>query len=699
MVMTVCVRLVRHARDVWPQALPNIIKLFTAHLIDARTEYYNKINNPIRPSLIRQLTFKCNRMLSQLSVSGSRYPVLSGTHQQRAQFDLIRKMMTHQPPLPINQEGHRALTKILLLLRKTPQERDWALLQARSWPPFKISRTRLDDPKDREYGTSTAGKSIHFMQGYGYPMRNWDLIAQVYSGWNPDGSPAVQQRALTPAVPTSVAGEPGMDELHAAIVASTRTIPEAWAAFLKFDSPDGKWRAIYMAMFKKLLVQEMPKHQRPKGLVHPENIPAVSGDGMEVFPPPSSPLEAIYLPSEPPTVEAFLDTLLERKFPIFGELMNMLLEKAPSLDFGLKVWSAGKLLRIGANQRTSWSTDHLLLLKSESQDHVDVLPKLPNDLVTAFVSFVTTHASTSTARLALVDRTGLPAGSWLLRPEHGLVYAYRLLMYYSPPHASAWNRLLKALTVRASLRHAISGSNRTKERFFPLVAWAMSGNVMRSMVAAGATPDHLSFQHMCDIAQQAAVSVKVHGLDRKKAILEGIEEQEDVERELVEAQLLMSQGSSLLRRRFVQLVGLDKERSTLEYDNPTGRGATPSHLAIPKAVVLHKYVRALGLLGDHEGIYSLVRWMVSAASDLHELQDTQLNGRQHMRRLIIALRVWLESPSRDFLLAERQIEIEPATEELVQLVRSEVEHVKRWGGWPSDDQVEKYSSRYQNYWS
>jgi hypothetical protein len=179
--------------------------------------------------------------------------------------------------------------------------------------------------------------------------------------------------------------------------------------------------------------------------------------------------------------------------------------------------------------------------------------------------------------------------------------------------------------------------------------------------------------------------------------LEGVDGQVDLDREFVEAQLLMSQGSSLLRRRFVQLVGLDRGRRFLEDDRQSNRTTMPHHLAIPKAVVLHKYVRALGILGDHEGIFSLVRWMVDAASDLHELQETQLNGRQHMRRLIVALRVWLECPSRDFVLSERGIEIKPATEELMHLVRSEVDNVSRWAGWPSHSDVDKYCRRHQNY--
>ena len=120
----------------------------------------------------------------------------------------------------------------------------------------------------------------------------------------------------------------------------------------------------------------------------------------------------------------------------------------------------------------------------------------------------------------------------------------------------------------------------------------------------------------------------------------------------------------------------------------------PNYLTVPKAAVLHKYVRALGILCDHEGIYSLLQWMVRAANELHELQDTQLSGRRHMRQLIVSLRVWLECPSRDFVLADRGVVLGPADLDLVQLAQQDVEQVRRWGGWPSDSDVSKYCNRH-----
>jgi hypothetical protein len=689
MIMAICVRLVRHARDVWPQALPNITKLFSTYLLESRAQYHKAIDKPMSSSLLQQLTFKCNRMLSQLSLNGKTYPVLSATHQQRAQFDLIRKMMQYQPGLRINQEGHRALTKTLLLLKKTPQERDWAMLQARTWPPFKISQTGLDEPKDRKYGTSTAGKSIEFMRAYGYSMRTWDLIAQVYTGWNPDGSPAIQRRALTPAVPTSFGGEPEPSDLHAAIVTSTRTLPEAWSAFLKFDTPGGKWRAIHIAMLKKLLMEEKQKNRfvRPRAYAKKEQV--LAGDGIELLPEPTSPLEVLYLPSEPPSLEELFDSLVDRGFPVWGGMMCMLLENSPSFKFGLKVWNSGKFLKSEYTSRAVWSQEHLLFLSSAEQRELDSLPVLPNDLVTAFITWVSAFPH-SISDLAFLDRHDLMAGGWRLRANHSLVYAYRLLVYYKTTHIKAWNSLLEALTDRTAFRYAISRHDRTRERFWPLVAWAMTGNVLRSMKSAGAVPDHMTFQHLCDIAMNAGVTVQLHNLDQEDTRLVGFGDQVEVEKEFVEAALLFSQGPSILRRQFARLVGLDKDRHD---DHPN----MPSHLAIPKAAVLHKYVRALGILGDHEGIYSLVRWMVDASTDLHELQETQVNGRYHLRKLIVALRVWLECPSRDFVLSEGGIRLGSASNELVELARQEVESVKLWGGWPSDAAVEAYCSRSPNY--
>ena len=688
MMTVLCIRLVRHARDVWPQALPNITKLFATYALDARAQHHTRIGKPIGSSLLKDLTFKSNRMLGQLSLHGKTYPVLSGVHQQRAQFDLIRKMMRFQPALSINREGHRALTKTLLLQKRTIQERDWASLQARSWPPFKISRNRLDDPKDRQYGTSTAGKAIDFMRAYGYHMRVWDLIAQVYTGWNPDGSPSVQRRAMTMSVPTSFRGEPEVDELHAAMIGSTRTIPEAWAAFLKFDLADGLLRATHMAMFKKLLIHEKPLGRPPRLTVEEDRRRSFAGDGIEVLPPPTSPMESIYLPSEPPSIDSFYDSLFGRGIPIRDPTMSLLLEKAPSLAFGLKVWNDGQILKFDNESKPTWSTEHLTLLKAPERERIDIMPDIPVQLLTALVACLCNFTH-SVSHFALLNSANLRVGSWWLDADHSLVYAYRLLSVYKVSSARAWNYVLNALCRRSSLQYALLSQSKTRERFWPLIAWAMAKDVIQGLIAVG-TPDHKTFQHLCDITMEAGVVVRLHGLDNEETRFVGTEDQTDLEKEVLEASIFLSQGSGLLRWHFARLVGLHQDGSASKL---SARANIPQVSVMPTAAVLHKYVRALGILGDHEGIYSLVRWMVQAANELQELQDTQLNGSLHMRRLVVSLRVWLECPSRDFVLADRAVVLEPAGEDLVQLVRQAVAEIKHWGGWPTDAEVDKYCRR------
>lgn len=692
-IMILCVRLVRHARDVWPQALPNITKLFTSYVLDARKQCHSLVDRDMSPSLLRELTFKCNRMLSQLSLIGRVYPVLSATHLQRAQFDLIRKMTQFNPALNINREGHRALTKTLLLLKKTTQERDWASMQARSWPPFKVSRTGLDDPKDRTYGSSTAGRSIDYMRAYGYPLDTWDRIAQVYTGWHPDGSPSIQQRSFISAVPTSLAGEPKVDELQAAMIGSTRTLEEAWAAFLKFDAHRGRGRAVHMTMLAKILVHENEGRKRPKALKHPDNVPVFAGDGTEIAPAPTSPMEAVYLPITPPTADDFFTTVLEEKVPIEGDFMNYLVENAPSFDFAMRVWNVGKVPFVDQDGNSNWSTEHVALLRVPDQIELNSLPNLSDDLVSALISCLCNHPH-QVEDLALLDRSELRVAGWTLRASHSLTYAFRLLLYYRPAFAKPWNTLLSGLAQRGSFQHAIDYRDRIRARFWPLAAWAVSGDVIRHMNAAGIIPDHATFRHLCLITHDAAIVARGVNQEQEHFRSWGDDGQRDESRQTYEAAAILSRASSLLRRQFARLVGLDKgERQR------NSSSGLPRFLAVPQAAVLHRYVRALGLLSDFEGIYSLVRWAVEAADDLHELQETQVNGHQHLQRLIVAIRVWLECPERDFLVAEHGLKLEPAPDELVQLVRQEIEKVKRWSGWPSDSAVNAYCSRHDNYYA
>ncbi|KAB2575752.1 hypothetical protein DBV05_g5668 [Lasiodiplodia theobromae] len=174
--------------------------------------------------------------------------------------------------------------------------------------------------------------------------------------------------------------------------------------------------------------------------------------------------------------------------------------------------------------------------------------------------------------------------------------------------------------------------------------------------------------------------------------------------------------SHFLRSLFNKVVGQD----TLVHNEPhlatvgdrepvTARKA----LSVPRPATLHAYIRALGIMGDYEGLLSVASFMHDNVSGLLQHCDNELNGYVRLRRTIVALRCflersWEEQSEQQALPAisdelseldelaqstdqEDETTGEHAPEELVMLVRDKVENLAaKWGHWPSDGEVEEY---------
>jgi hypothetical protein len=270
------VRLFRHARIVWAAGLVNISALVATFLLP-RDDHGLPLNLTVKQ--LARRTELCNTALRLLSIETSINPMKSAVYQQRAIFDLIRAMHQYHPQLPVTRDGYHALTTVLIRLKKTPQERDWASLKSKSWPPFKESKTRLDDAKDLDYGLSRGAQAIRFMQEYGYEVEPRDMIAQTLSGWHPDGSPTIQVRAqLERDHPLSLRGShtPRGDITEvtepnqiAALIESTRTLEEAWACFLEYQQSVGQRSpAPYFSLLRKIVAHRENQRkidvERPK---------------------------------------------------------------------------------------------------------------------------------------------------------------------------------------------------------------------------------------------------------------------------------------------------------------------------------------------------------------------------------------------------------------------------------------------------
>jgi hypothetical protein len=144
----------------------------------------------------------------------------------------------------------------------------------------------------------------------------------------------------------------------------------------------------------------------------------------------------------------------------------------------------------------------------------------------------------------------------------------------------------------------------------------------------------------------------------------------------------------ILKEQFDQLVlpasktSEQAEQSIFATNNTSdARLALPSMLHTPSPATIHAFVRALGSIGDDDGLLHLLQWMSRSADLLKEAADEHSNGDKMTHRALVAIRVFLE---------RRQ---EQAVDNRVpsDVVQEAYDLVRRTGwDWPSDADVEDY---------
>jgi hypothetical protein len=139
---------------------------------------------------------------------------------------------------------------------------------------------------------------------------------------------------------------------------------------------------------------------------------------------------------------------------------------------------------------------------------------------------------------------------------------------------------------------------------------------------------------------------------------------------------VFTNGPRRLRTLFLALTGANTDASS---SSLTGNHPAPH---IPGPVALHYYVRALGMFSDFEGLYSFTTWATANHAGVTARAEAVSNGPRMWRTTLVAVRAALEGNMR--------FGTSKAPDELVQLVRGQVEGVAEWGGWPSDEEVDVY---------
>jgi len=732
-VMVIFVRLLRHARKVYPEAVVSIAALLAAHLRRHSREARTK---PHSSRAIARVTFLFNSAIWLLSCPTSMRPFQSIVYQQRAQFDLLRAMGEFEPPLTIDQEGYRAVTRVQLAHKKSMQERDWASMKAKSWPPWKEDRLGLDTEKGPDYGVSRAGESMLRRKETGYPDKQWDDSAKIMAGWDTDESPTIQTRTLlSPPIMSRRAASsrstfesPWQTNTWAARIRATRTIDEAWACFLAYQDLNGpRVQDVYYAMFEKLVFEEKRVARAQKGRAQrdaqvleedPEIV--LPGDSPSVYEKPG-PREAIYVRTSPPGTNEFFELTLRAGIRPSDRFLAFILKHANTFGLGLRYLRESAL-----PPRVVYA-----LLSQDALEDSRILTDIgymSEHTFAAFIHFLCLFSPAQSrgnlqvlrvpAKVLKSSQPGqVPMSIQRINP---LLQAYRLLLARKPFYRPPWNSLLSALARSGVIVDANSRANTQGQ---DVLAWSHTRTVLLQMGSIGLELDFAGFQIICVGLEKAIFAAAmilappVSSSDR-----------ENIRSDIVlNAKGVLEDGLPFVKSLFKRLVS-NSTSSVNESSTGNGQGPgvstiddfLPRLLEVPSPAQLHAFVRVLGLQEDFTGLHALLEWMSRFAPELQVVADEAMNGRRLLRRCLIAARVFLEqswtaigerdeqsrvgnkdSDGQDLQTSDGQESVAcsfdgvttgPAADKLG-IIYDLVQKQEDWGGWPTAAEVEAYCRR------
>jgi hypothetical protein len=667
------VRLIRHARKVWPESFGEIVSLMT-QLIG----HSHRDTLPMKSERAQRLCHIYNRILALLALPASAHPFRAVALQQRAQFHLLRKMNQFEPKLPVTREGFRALAKVQIAHKKTDMERRWARFKALSWPPWKEDKLGLDAESGSAGSVSRAIDVLSRMGESGYNSLSWEKQARVLAGWDTDKSPTIQRRKLLGRPPlirsiASLDGDLSADsdrehEIWAARISATRTVKEAWACFCSFEKQcadnglevsrqtPGRL-APWHAMFERLLYAT---RDIPGDHVDP-------GDGKETYPEPTSPHDFLYVPTEPPSVGELYNKMITKGLRPAGRLLADLIDHAPTISQGLKYIHQGTLTEI--------KKDVLLNAEKYHPEYIRrTLSSIPDFLLGAFVRLLTRaryrelelYSPTSSSSMS-IRRSGLPRKTRVTP----YVYAMQLVTISETSYLPAWHALFAGLL--RQLRNSRFKKDAQHEHVYRI--WLSTQDLLQAMASASIVADVPCLQAIYQISEEAMIC------SPHPASTPGRGTAEDI-----------TDGVKLTVKRLFRniAIGYQDPRSSIWL--PIDSEA--SLLTVPSPANLPGLVRVLGIAGDSEDILCLLRWMSRFVTELEFVSKEVSNGQRMLRRTLITMRVFLERSWTDRGSGSTTLTSQSLVDEAKQLV----EQNTRWGGWPTDGEVEDYMKKTKRTW-
>ncbi|KAL2829683.1 hypothetical protein BDW59DRAFT_32573 [Aspergillus cavernicola] len=718
MCATFVVRLLSHARRLWPEAQLSIAQALAVYL---------RTSKSLGSSFV---TEKLNMCLRLLSLPSGPRPFVSASVRQQAQFELLKAMVDKHPVSPVTRRGYQGLAAVQLAHKKTSAERESAELKAPSWPPWKEAKSGIDSQKGVEGMRSRTMRVISQMREAGYPSSLWEKVTGILAGWDTDNSPTTQTRTLMrpPATLRGRAQQLNHRAIWEARIRSTRTVREAWACFLAYENQGlSPHSAIYTAMGEKLIFGR----KTTKRQLHQSSL-ALPGDGLEVFPEPASARDWIYTPTEPPTLSEFIKRMLSHGIRPSGRFLAFLIHHTPSFRVGLDCLNCSDL----TNQQLRALFTVGEGISEHDFEHQKALDGLPDYLISAFIRFLCRFAIVASHSLNLGDIPATDAfpiitGNWAKTPHHIptlysytdkrerpkkawysklLSHAIRLLRKRNSQSPQGWVQLL------AGLRSAriLGDPSRVNRHAQMVLAWHEILEALKWSEERNIEMGSDGFQILC----QSFSSAVTAGVKDPDAMEKGLEllatasQKNAIHSELAPSEFedMIHNGLTTLKSQFDRLVLLDPKTSSvfetlrLSLEKTTESPViVPALPHVPSPAILHAFVRSLGLAEDADGLLSLLRWMSKHALTLNQASDEYLNGDMMMRRTVVAVRLFLEGywgrqrtepigyeSDFTFHITPRDPDVPTFSDPILQEAHEIVTATEIWGPWPSDEEVWEY---------
>lgn len=709
------VRLLSHARRLWPEAQLPIAQAFAFHLRTTQSKGTSFV------------TKKLNKFIRLLSLPSGPRPFVTASIQQQAQFELLKAVADKYTVSPITRRGYQGLASVQLAHKKTAAERESAELKTPSWPPWKEERSGIDSDKGMEGMRSRAIRVISQMREAGYPYSLWEEVSGILAGWDTDNSPTIQTRTLA-RPPEHLRGKSGNQGHHAiweARIRATRTVREAWACFTTYVSwGHAPHASVYVAMGEKLVFETKAARWKSD-----QSKFALPGDGPEVFPEPASARDWIYTPTEPPTLSAFLKTMLSQGFRPSGRFLALLLHNAPAFHVGLDCLNCSDLTNQQLRVLFSFGNE----VPDNDTEAQRALDELPEYIFSAFIRFLcrfsaVTRQSPRIDDITTADVFPIITNNWQMSPPHIptlfaytdkhrhrrkawysklLSHAIRLLQKRNSSNPQGWVQLLAGLRSTRIL----GGSSNINRNTQIVLAWHEVLVVLKWLDERNIEIGSEGFQILCTSFSKAVVAgVKdQYSTERGLEILATAAQGSGLHPELVPPSFedMVEHGLKTLKSQFDRLVLLDPKTSPLfeslrlSLDGQTeSQVSVPTLAHVPSPPVLHAFVRSLGLAEDSEGLLNLLRWMSQHSLALKQMADEYSNGGIIMRRTIVAVRMFLEgywgrqpaqyqSGFTDHVTPS-EFNMPTFSDPTLQEAYDIVATTELWGPWPSDDEVWDY---------